>query len=102
MVAEVQAALERADSVWKYLLKSKIREIMAKIFASDDYIFQVAGLVVKLQVMGRVALLQELKEEYFLDNDIKKLPEYMKKGCRRFQCGLCRDANRAKKLCYLG
>lgn len=44
-VAEVQAALERTKEVQKYLMEVGVREIVAKIFASDNYILEVAGLV---------------------------------------------------------
>lgn len=52
---------------------------MAKIFANDDYVFEVAGLVPKLQATGQVTLLQELQGEYFSDKDIKDIPEYVEK-----------------------
>lgn len=76
-VVELQAALERAEGVRRYLMESGVRDIVAKIFASDDYVFEVAGLVPKLQATGRVALLQELKEEYFPGKELKELPGYV-------------------------
>lgn len=53
---------------------------MAKIFGSDDYMFEVAGLVPKLQATSRVTLLQEMQAEYFPGKDIKDLPGYVEKA----------------------
>lgn len=52
-------------------------EIVVKIFASFEYVLEVAGLVPKLQATGRVALLRELQRDYFPKKDIKDLPEYV-------------------------
>lgn len=43
VVREAQAALERSEGAQKYLMESGVQEIVAKIFASDDYVFEVAG-----------------------------------------------------------
>lgn len=48
VAAEAQAALGRVEGVRKYLMESGVWEIVAKIFASDDYVFEVASLVPKL------------------------------------------------------
>lgn len=69
-VAEARVALERAEGVRRHLMESGIYEIVAKIFASNDYVFEVAGLVPKLQATGRVKLLEELQAEYFPDKEI--------------------------------
>lgn len=39
--------------------------------------FEVAGLVPKLQATGRVKLLEELQAEYFPDKDIMEMPGYV-------------------------
>lgn len=78
VVAETQAALDRSEKVRKYIMTSDIREIVTKVFASDDYVYELAGLVPKLQDTGRVELLWELQEEYFPSKDIKDLPGYVK------------------------
>lgn len=75
--AEAQAALELSEGVQRYLMESGVREIVAKIFASDNYVFEVAGLVPKLQATRRVSLLRELQEVYFPRKEIKDLPGYM-------------------------
>lgn len=77
VAAEAQVALERSEGVQKYLMEAGVREIVAKIFASDDYISEVAGLVPKLQATRRVALLRELQGEYFSGKDIEDLPGYV-------------------------
>lgn len=77
VAVEAQASVEQVGSVRKYLMVFGIQEIVAKIFASDDYVFKVAGLVPKLQAKGRVKLLEELRAEYFPDKDIKDMPGYM-------------------------
>lgn len=48
VAVKAQAALERVKGVRKYLMEYGIRKIVAKIFASDDYVFKMAGLVPKL------------------------------------------------------
>lgn len=50
---------------------------MAKIFTSDAFVFEVAGLVPKLQATECVLLLRELQEDYFPKKDIKNLPWYV-------------------------
>lgn len=59
------------------MMTSGVREIVAKIFASDDYVYEVAGLVPKIQATGRVELLRELQGEYIPGKDIKDLPGYV-------------------------
>lgn len=58
-------------------MESGVREIVAKIFASDDYVFKVAGLEPKLQATGQVSLLRELQEECFTEKEKKDLPGYV-------------------------
>lgn len=58
VATEAQAVLEQAEVAPKYLMESGIQEIVEKNFASDNYVFEVTGLVPKLQAIGRVALLQ--------------------------------------------
>lgn len=77
VAAETQAALDRSEGVRKYLMMSGVRRIVAKIFSSDDYVYEVVGLVPKLQATGRVELLRELQEEYFPGKEIKDLPGYV-------------------------
>lgn len=80
VATEVQAALGRAEGFRKYIIEFGVWEIVAKIFASDEYVFDVMELVPKLQATGQVALLQELKEKYFPDKDvIKDFPGYVKR-----------------------
>lgn len=74
---DMRAALDRAEGVRRYLMMSGVREIVAKIFASDDFVYDVAGLVPKIQTTGRVALLQELQEKYFPGKEIKDLPGFV-------------------------
>lgn len=80
LAAKAQAALEWSERVWKYLMKCGVWEIVAKIFASDDYVFEVAGLVPNLQATGRVALLRELQEYYFPEKEVNDLPGYVEKA----------------------
>lgn len=70
VAAETRAALDRSEKVRRYMMTSGVREIEAKVFASDDYVYEVAGLVPKLQATGRVELLRELQGEYFPGKDI--------------------------------
>lgn len=77
VVAETQATLDRSEKVHKYMMMSGVREIVAKVFTNDDYMYEMAGLVPKLQATGHVELLRELHEEYLSSKDIKDLPEYM-------------------------
>lgn len=77
VAAETRAALDRSEEVRRYMMTSGVREIVAKIFASDDFVYEVAGLVPKIQTTGRVELLRELQEEYFPGKDIKDLPGYV-------------------------
>lgn len=77
VAAEAQVALERSEKVRKYLMGGGVREIVGKIFASDDYIAEVAKLVPKLQAMGRVTLLRELQREYMPGRNVEDLPGYV-------------------------
>lgn len=45
---KAQAALERVKGVRKYLMEYGICKIVAKIFASDEYVFEMVGFVPKL------------------------------------------------------
>lgn len=57
VVTEMQAVLDRAEKVRKYIMTSGVREIVAKVFAINDNVYEVTGLVTKLQSTGRVELL---------------------------------------------
>lgn len=56
------AALNHSKDVRKYLMATRVREIMEKIFASHKFGYYMAGLVPRIQTIGCDQLLEMLKE----------------------------------------